>query len=410
MLRAQRFLPSVRLFSTSSSSLAGQTGPQVSRAIVFSSNGDPKEVLKGHTYTLPELQPGGVRLRYDLSAINPADLNVIQGVYPSKPAVRKDIGGPAEGLSICGNEGTGVVEGFVEDGEVEKSLKIGDRVRSPALTSPQVQLNDYVETKTGTWQSHTNLPFTSLIPVTSNPPISPVQAATLAINPPTALRMLTDFVPLDPESSRSKHSNGKQWVIQNGANSAVGTAVIQIAKSWGVGTINLVRDRDDLPALKEKLTSLGADHVLSYSELLSDPKVARAQIKDWTSGGALRLALNCVGGKETTEMVKLLDLDGTLVTYGGMAKEPLKIPPSLFIFKKLTTTGFWLSDWVETHAEERVVMMSSLAQMVADGKLVEPAHEIVELRGDDEHVGSTIRGVMKKLEEGRGKKMLIRFI
>ena len=54
-------------------------------------------------------------------------------------------------------------------------------------------------------------------------------------------------------------------------------------------------------------------------------------------------------------------------------------------------------------------MMSSLAQMVADGKLVEPATEVVDLVGEDEAVGSTIRGVMKKLEEGRGKKMLLRF-
>ena len=39
-------------------------------------------------------------------------------------------------------------------------------------------------------------------------------------------------------------------------------------------------------------------------------------------------------------MVKLLDLEAFLVTYGGMAKEPLKIPPGLFIFKKLTTSVF----------------------------------------------------------------------
>ena len=72
-------------------------------------------------------------------------------------------------------------------------------------------------------------------------------------------------------------------------------------------------------------------------------------------------------------------------------------------------TGFWLSNWVETHPVERTEMMSSLAQMVADGKLVEPATDVVDLVGEDEAVGSAIRGVMKKLEEGRGKKMLLRF-
>ena len=59
-----------RSFSTSPATLAGQTGPQVSRAIVYSSHGDPSEVLKGHTYELPALAKGEVRLRYELSAIS----------------------------------------------------------------------------------------------------------------------------------------------------------------------------------------------------------------------------------------------------------------------------------------------------------------------------------------------------
>lgn len=45
--------------------------------------------------------------------------------------------------------------------------------------------------------------------------------------------MLKDFVDLQPG----------EWVIQNGANSAVGQAVIQIAAARGLKTINLVRSR-----------------------------------------------------------------------------------------------------------------------------------------------------------------------
>jgi trans-2-enoyl-CoA reductase len=33
------------------------------------------------------------------------------------------------------------------------------------------------------------------------------------------------------------------YVIQNGGNSAVGQAVIQIANAWGLKTINVVRNR-----------------------------------------------------------------------------------------------------------------------------------------------------------------------
>lgn len=74
-------------------------------------------------------------------------------------------------------------------------------------------------------------------------------------------------------------------------------------------------------------------------------------------------------------------------------------------------TGFWLSNWVTTHPNERVPMMNELAQMVADGKLKEPETEIVELRGDEQQLGETIREVMRKAEGGKGgKKVLLRFV
>lgn len=57
--------------------------------------------------------------------------NVVQGVYPSKPAVREDIGD--QPLSIMGNEGVATVEGFEEDGTVEKYLRLGDKGECTAV-------------------------------------------------------------------------------------------------------------------------------------------------------------------------------------------------------------------------------------------------------------------------------------
>ena len=130
------------------------------------------------------------------------------------------------------------------------------------------------------------------------------------------------------------------------------------------------------------------------------------------------------------------------VTYGGMAKTALALPPSLFIFRKLTScvvvvtiralslaatkpfsahgtnkrtqpflpndsVGFWLSNWVQTHPEERQTMMRSLAELTGQGKLKEPETEVVELAGSDEEVAEKMSGVMKRIEEGRGKKILL---
>lgn len=69
-------------------------------------------------------------------------------------------------------------------------------------------------------------------------------------------------------------------------------------------------------------------------------------------------------------MARLLGNDAHLVTYGAMSKQPLSLPASLFIFKGLTTHGFWQSKWYKTHSrEERQTLMSTLTKLIADGKV-----------------------------------------
>lgn len=85
----------------------------------------------------------------------------------------------------------------------------------------------------GTWTSHSNIPASSLFPIKHSGKLTDIQAATATINPPTAYRMLKDFVDLKPGD----------WLVQNGANSQVGLNVIQLAKVWGLKTVNFVRDR-----------------------------------------------------------------------------------------------------------------------------------------------------------------------
>lgn len=127
------------------------------------------------------------------------------------------------------------------------STDLPKRTSSPSTTGfpwlISTTLTDTLISFAGTWQTLSNLPASSLIPITSTPALSPAQLSTLSINPPTALRMLSDFVPLNPDSPAYSAPSKKPWVIQNGANSAVGISAIQLCKQWGVGTINLVRDR-----------------------------------------------------------------------------------------------------------------------------------------------------------------------
>jgi hypothetical protein len=93
------------------------------------------QALKSITYTLPPPNPSEVRVRFLLGSISlsslpanesteatnhiapadPADINVLQGVYPSKPKKREGIA--AEPVQIPGNEGLAVVESVGEQAE-----------------------------------------------------------------------------------------------------------------------------------------------------------------------------------------------------------------------------------------------------------------------------------------------------
>lgn len=80
--------------------------------------------------------------------------------------------------------------------------------------------------------------------------------------------------------------------------------------------------------------------------------------------------LFAVGGKETTTMARLLGRDAHLVSYGGMAKQALSLPVSLFIFKNLTCRGFWQSHWYNQKTlAERAELMQNLVNLMKEQKV-----------------------------------------
>ncbi|KAJ3930028.1 MAG: trans-2-enoyl-CoA reductase [Lentinula lateritia] len=361
------------------------------RCIAYTQNGDPTQVLTAFTYPkLPSPPPSTVNLKFLLSPINPADVNTIEGVYPSKPThtynlAVSGLGSKGEPVFVGGNEGLAQV---VEVGEGVKGLKKDDWV---VMDRPQL----------GTWSTSRNVPFNSVIklPVTG---LTEAHGATMTVNPTTAYNMLDGFVKLQ----------AGDWVIQNGANSAVGQLVLQIAKERGLNTLNFVRSRDDssLRSLVEHLESLGATKVLTYDDL--NDKSLRGKVKEWTGGKDIRLALNCVGGEPTTSMAKLLGQDAHLVSYGAMSKKPLSLPTSLHIFKNLTSHGFWQTNWSKTHSRtEKEELISKLAGMMKEGKIQAPRHQIITISAQesDKEATEKIRDVFHRMAEGKfSQKVLLK--
>jgi len=323
------------------------------RRLGYTEYGDPARVVSLVTERLQaELRPGQVLAKYLLSPVNPADINVLQGTYPIRPPL------PATG------GGEGVAE-ILSVGDDDGDLRPGDWV-IPAR--PMV----------GTWRSHVVSATQDWIKVSNDVPV--LGAATMLINPCTAYRMLKDFVSLKPGDC----------VLQNGANSAVGQAVIQIAKTLGVTTVNVVRDREDIDSLKQRLTDLGGDLVLTEQELRSTQVFRSGQVSRPVLG------LNCVGGESSSEMCKALGPGGRMVTYGGMSRKPVSLATSHLIFKQIQLHGFWMGQWNEREgrSEARMEMYREVGELIAQGSLLPPKCQLVSLDDYQEVLDNTLKGFL----------------
>lgn len=87
----------------------------------------------------------------------------------------------------------------------------------------------------------------------------------------------------------------------------MGEAVIQMARPLGVKTINIIRNRPGHEQVAERLRALGATHILTDDQL---GKIETKElVKSWLAQAGkkeVKLGLNCVGGKPTTEMARML--------------------------------------------------------------------------------------------------------
>jgi len=304
-------------------------------AAVYEKHGNPADVLRVETRPLPAPDAGEAVVKMLAAPINPADLNQIEGKYPVRPEL------PA----TPGFEGAGTV---VESGANVKGLTSGTLVILPH--------------NVGTWRDALAVKANDLVVVPEG--VEPIQAAMLKINPLTAWRLLHDYVELQKGD----------WLIQNAANSAAGRDVIQIAHELGYKTVNVVRREELIGELREE----GGDAVLVDGDNL------RQEVKDATGGASIRLGLNSVGGDSALRLANCLAPGGTLVSFGAMSLQPLKIPTGLLIFKDLRFRGIWINKWYDNATpSERMETFQPLFEMARRGLLktkVEKAYPLSEVK------------------------------
>ncbi|GIQ90777.1 alcohol dehydrogenase superfamily, zinc-type protein, partial [Kipferlia bialata] len=71
---------------------------------------------------------------------------------------------------------------------------------------------------------------------------------------------------------------------------------------------------------------------------------------------APRLALNAVGGVSSLNLAKTLanGADSTMVTFGGLSKQPVMVPTPKHIFGGINSTGFFLNQWLTDSSKDEV--------------------------------------------------------
>ncbi|MFS8137870.1 MAG: zinc-dependent alcohol dehydrogenase family protein, partial [Thermomonas sp.] len=233
--------------------------------------------------------------------------------------------------AVGGNEGVGRVLEVASD---VTGLAIGQLVLLPVGC--------------GTWTTHLVLDASNLLPLPAG--ADPRQLAMLTVNPPTAALLLSEFADLKPGD----------WVAQNAANSAVGGYVVQLAKSRGLRTVNVVRRDSACNAVRE----LGADVVLVDGDDLA------ARVKEATGGAKIALGIDAVGGLATERLAQVVAAGGMVVNYGAMSGDACAISPGSLIFRGIRLHGFWLAQWFKTATPEvRNGLFGELVRLIATGAL-----------------------------------------
>ena len=293
--------------------------------------GKPADVLSIQERQRPRPGMGEILLEMLAAPVNPADLNVIEGKYGELPVL------PA----IVGNEGVGRV---VSLGGGTSGFFMGDLV---------------LPMRRGTWTQFMLADIGTAVRLPQE--MNAFQAAMLTISPISAWGMLNSFVRLEKGD----------WVVQNAANSSVGRCVIQIARSRGWKTLNVVRRSEVI----EDLKAMGADEVVVEGSDLGEAAT------EFCGARRPRLGLNAVGGASALNLAGALSDFGVLVTYGAMARQPLKIPNGFLIFRNLEFKGFWASRWLRSLPPARALKMwDLLVSLSVRGKLRLPIHRVFPLR------------------------------
>ncbi|WP_176057648.1 zinc-binding dehydrogenase [Paraburkholderia sp. BCC1876] len=324
------------------------------RSVLYSAFGNPAEVLQLAERPTPNPGAGQVRIKATLSPIHNHDLWTIRGQYGYKPTL------PAVG----GTEVAGVIDAV---GEGVAHVKVGQRVVVAGIHEA--------------WADYVLAPAAAVIPL---PDAVSDEVGCQLIAMPLSAVMLLEYL----------HLEAGQWFIQNTANGAVGKTLAMLANSRGIHVVNLVRREAGVAELAE----IGIGNAVS-----TDGDGWKKRVRELIGEAPLVAGVDSVGGDASGDIFGLLGENGTLVSFGAMSNEPMRLSSGDAIFKQATVKGFWVSKIFEvTSAADKARMVGELIGLAASGELKLPVDAVFDV----ENAALAAEASGKSARKG---KVLLRF-
>ena len=307
------------------------------KAMIFEETGEPANIL--HTRDIPDPSPGpgNILVRVLLSPVHPADLHVMRGVFGRTPALP----------TSPGIECVGIVEA------------LGAGVDGPEPGTRVILLDVWAN-----WRELVVAPAERVIPVPAS--VSDQDAAQAMINPVTALVLTMVEHRLRPG----------EWLAQTAAGSTVGRLVLQLARSEGFCTLNLVRRSTQVAEIAE----LGGNLTLCTGDADWPAQFARA-----AESSGLNKAIDCVGGRVGATVARGLQPGGRLLIYGALSSHQQSDPAAFempifmprLIYSASNVQGWFLFHWLDvTPIAETSAALRSILDRLATGQLQLPPAKV----------------------------------
>jgi NADPH:quinone reductase-like Zn-dependent oxidoreductase len=215
-----------------------------------------------------------------------------------------------------GSEAMGIIESLGPYVPTLPGLRIGARVAIfPAL---------------GAWREKIIVHFTSVVVIPDSIPDH--VASLMLVNAITALMIVREV-----KANLKICDQENPVVVQTAVGSAVAQLVTLLAILHSIQLVNIVR---------------GEGSAAEQRKLFPSVPVVSTEDADWQQetleqchGHPICIAIDCVGGALTGDLVNLLSDAGTVVVYGGFDEVPITVTALQITSRELTLRGVSINRW-----------------------------------------------------------------